>query len=105
MSFADYPNFHDAGVRLTILQLLQEDPGRTLSNQMLFTALDALLLTCTTDQLSTHLAWLKEQRLVELTEVRFDMVMATSTDRGADVAAGRTAVPGVARAKRKLPGG
>lgn len=98
-----YAEYHDAGVRLAILQLLQEDPGLTLSEHMLFVAVDGMLLSCTADQMRGHLTWLEEQRLVVLTEIRADMVMVTSTDRGSDVAAGRTVVRGVERAKRKLP--
>jgi hypothetical protein len=53
-------------------------------------------LTPTRDQIKTELAWLAEQQLVT-SEDHAGLVVATLTERGLDVAEGRTVVPGVQR--------
>ncbi|EDQ2494188.1 ArsR family transcriptional regulator, partial [Salmonella enterica subsp. enterica] len=48
------------------------------------------------DQVKTELRWLEEQSLVR-TETLESVLVVWLTERGADVAAGRTIVPGVKR--------
>lgn len=50
----------------------------------------------TRDQVKTELAWLAEQGLMMLQEAG-SVRVATLTERGQDVAAGRAVVPGVKR--------
>lgn len=99
MSFAD---FHFQHVRLTVLRLLAEAPGYAANDSVLNQAVNAMGLTCTRDQLRTNLGWLEEQRLVTLIEPAAGLTVATLTERGADVAAGRSVIAGV---QRPSPGG
>lgn len=86
--------------RLVILQLLRQTDGFALNDRMLSTALSAFGHKPSGDALLGELAWLAEQGLVE-TEKVGPFTLATLTRRGADVAEGRSTVPGV---KRPEPG-
>lgn len=92
-----YSDFHFQHVRLTILRLLAEAPGYSANDSVLTTAVNAMGLICTRDQMRTNLAWLDEQRLVTLLKPTDTLTVATITERGADVAAGRSIVAGVQR--------
>ena len=92
----NYAEHHSKHVRIAILRVLDAAPGCRANSSILHSALDDLGLTCTRDQVKGELAWLAEQRLVTNAETGA-LVVATITERGADVAAGRTVVPGVQR--------
>ena len=94
MSYAD---FHDQHVRLTMLRLLAGAPGYSANDSVLTDAVNAMGLICTRDQARTHLSWLDEQRLVTLLKPTPTLTVATITERGNDVAAGRSIVAGVQR--------
>ena len=87
-------------IRLVILRCLNEDPGYDLNESMLQAMLEALGHNLSRDRVRTELAWLAEQGLVTVALV-VSIQVATLTARGADVAAGRSTVPGV---KRPRPG-
>ncbi len=87
-------------MRLVILRCLNEDPGYDLNESMLQAMLEALGHNVSRDRVRTELAWLAEQSLVIVDSV-VNIQVATLTQRGADVAAGRSTVPGV---KRPRPG-
>ena len=93
MSYAQKVREH---VRLTILRLLEEDPNYTMNESMLTDMVPEYGFTQSRDQIRTELAWLREQGLI-----RYDsnpvIIIAHLTGRGADVALGRTTVPGVKR--------
>lgn len=93
MSYAEHFSKH---VRIAILRVLAEAPSCRANSSILHSALDGLGLTATRDQVKTELAWLAEQRLVANQELE-SLVIATLTERGMDVAQGRTHVPGVQR--------
>ncbi|MFN3513445.1 MAG: hypothetical protein ACK41C_10390 [Phenylobacterium sp.] len=83
-------------VRIAILRVLAAAPAWKANSSILHSATDELGLTATRDQIRTELAWLAEQRLVATSDMG-GLVVATLTERGMDVAEGRTTVPGVQR--------
>lgn len=86
--------------RLSLLLLLSDSPGYSANAFLLQTAVNqAYGHSVSIDQVRTDLAWLGEQGLLSV-KAMGDVVVATMTVRGADVAAGRATVPGV---KRPLP--
>lgn len=94
MSYHD----HFAGhLRLTILRVLSEAPAYKVNDSLLTSACDAVGVPATRDQVRVQLAWLKEAGLVLLEEPVTKLTIATATERGLDVAAGRAFVPGVQR--------
>ena len=88
---------HDGHIRLGVLQLLDTQPGYLANDSVLHQAVAALGLACTRDQMRGHLSWLEEQRLVTLLVPAAGIVVATLSERGADVAAGRSVIAGVQR--------
>lgn len=94
MSYSDFTFQH---IRLSVLRLLAEQPGYSANDSVLTDAVRMLGLVCTRDQMRTNLAWLDEQRLVTLLKPTDTLTVATITERGADVAAGRSIVAGVQR--------
>ena len=98
MSLAsDFSAVHDGHVRLATLRMLAEAPRLSANDSVLQAAMEAVGLACTRDQMRGHLAWLEEQRLVTLMALGSGLAVATITERGGDVAAGRAVVPGVKR--------
>ncbi len=88
----------DAYVRSHSLRLLAELPEYRANDIAITDAVRAVGLACTNDQMRGHLAWLEEQRLVTLLDLG-GVTVATLTERGADVAAGRSTIAGVQRPK------
>lgn len=98
MSLAgDFTAVHDGHIRLASLRLLDAQAGYSANDSILQQAVNAMGLACTRDQMRGHLVWLEEQRLVTRAEIMAGVVVATLTERGADVANGRSIVPGVQR--------
>lgn len=98
MSLAgEYSVVHDGHVRLAALRLLDGQPTYSANDSILCQAVNAMGLSCTRDQMRGHLVWMEEQRLITRQEVLPTVVVATLTERGADVANGRSIVPGVQR--------
>ena len=105
MSLADeFAPVHDAHLRLAVLQLLDAMPGYCANDAVLWQAVDALGLRCTRDQMRGHLTWLAEQRLATVIDMHAGMQVATLSERGADVAAGRSVIAGVQRPTPARPG-
>ena len=97
MSFAD---LLQADRRLVILRLLQQSPGYALNSSILLTGLEELGHRVARDLVATELSWLDEQGLVRCEQVDTStkaLLVATLTERGLDVQAGRATVPGVKR--------
>ncbi|TAD86529.1 MAG: ArsR family transcriptional regulator [Alphaproteobacteria bacterium] len=88
--------FHAAHRRLSILQALEGSTGYECNDSLLSTVLHQLGLQCTRDQVRAELAWLAEVQLVTVREIGGSLMIATATERGLDVAAGRARAPGVA---------
>lgn len=91
----------DQHIRLSVLRLLDEQPGYQANDSVLHAAVGAMGLSCTRDQMRGHLAWLTEQRLITLADVTEGLSVATLTERGGDVAHGRSAVKGVQKPSPK----
>lgn len=94
MSFATLQNEH---IRLTILQLLAQDPGYDLNESILATLVNEFGHQVSRDALRGHLAWLEEQGLLTVTTVAGMLRLAKLTIRGEDAAYGRALIPGVKR--------
>lgn len=90
--------------RLCILRFLSEDRDYTLNESLIQDVLDLVGHAVTRDLIRTDLAWLKEQGLVTIRHEMpgtKELLVATLTERGGDVATGRASVPGI---KRPGPG-
>jgi hypothetical protein len=83
-------------IRLVILRALAEDLGYSHNESILHSVVEAFGHKASRDCIKSELAWLEEQGLLDLSDVAGCLV-ATITQRGADVAAGRAVVPGVKR--------
>jgi Fe2+ or Zn2+ uptake regulation protein len=85
--------------RLVILRLLQQSAGYQANAYLLQTALETQGHHASLDRIKSDLSWLAEQGLAKSDTVG-EIVIATLTGRGADVASGRAHQPGV---KQPLP--
>ncbi len=94
---SDYAQIHASHVRLAILKLLEGAPGYSANDSILTHSMEQLGLACTRDQMRSHLAWLKEQLAIITISPLSGMIVATLTERGADLAHGRSSIPGVQR--------
>lgn len=82
--------------RLTILRCLHEQADFRLNESVLLDELHAYSFNASADGLRTDLAWLEEQGLLMQDAIGY-LQIAELTERGADVAMGRTITPGVKR--------
>lgn len=82
--------------RLVILRVLVEMPSYRANSSVLYNLLGTFGHTPSRDQVKSHLRWLEEQGLVDIQDVS-DLLIATLTGRGQDVAGGRIIVDGVKR--------
>jgi hypothetical protein len=92
-SFADIKT---ADIRLLILQTLEQDPGYSANESILHSSAQVMGHKVGIDKVRTEIMWLEEQGYLT-TERVLDLLVATITRRGADVAHGRATVPGVKR--------
>lgn len=91
----DFAALHDGHIRLAVLRLLDGAPGFSANDSVLTQSMAQLGLLCTRDQMRGHLAWLEEQRAVTLLRPTSTMLVANLTERGGDLARGRSVIPGV----------
>lgn len=84
-------------LRLVVLRLLGEAGGYRLNSSVLTDAAKAHGLDASRDQMRGEIAWLAENGMVATEEPTPGLIVATLTERGADVAAGRSQHPGVQR--------
>ncbi len=91
--FAEY---HAEQRRLCLLRCLQESAGHQANASLLDMALHAYGLVASLDQIKGDIAWLGEQGLVTTRSVATTLI-ATSTQRGLEVARGVVRHPGVAQ--------
>lgn len=86
--------------RLSVLLVLAQTPGYSANAFLLRDAIGQIYgHSASIDQVRTDIAWLAEQALVTARAMG-EVMLATLTTRGADVAAGRASVPGV---KKPMP--
>jgi hypothetical protein len=91
-----YAEFIRQDIRLVILRLLVEMTAYRANSSVLTMALDSYGHTLSRDQVKTELHWLAEQGALTLEDVGPVMV-ATLSERGQDIAAGRARVHGIKR--------
>lgn len=94
MSFSDFETEH---IRLTILQVLEQDVDFSHNEHVLISALSQLGHGVSHDRLRTELSWLSEQGMLTLNQVGGAVQVAKLTMRGEDIALGRARAPGIAR--------
>ena len=82
--------------RLVILKILAESDQYSTNEHLLKAGLHGFGHNVGTDLLHTELAWLQEQRLVQIDEIG-GVQIPKLTGRGLDVSTGATVVPGVKR--------
>ena len=98
MSYRDLIAEH---IRLSILQVLEQDAQYVHNETVLQSALSAVGHGVSADRLRSEMAWLAEQGLLVVSDTG-GLQIAKLTRRGGDAAQGRASVPGVARPR---PGG
>ncbi|MCV4272307.1 ArsR family transcriptional regulator [Pseudomonas capsici] len=91
-----YAEFLREDVRLVLLRLLSEMVAYRANSSVLTMALDSYGHSLSRDQVKTELYWLAEQGALDLNDVG-PVLVATLTERGQDIAAGRARVPGIKR--------
>lgn len=89
-----------ADLRIAMLRLLNEMPERRLNSSSLRSALKGWAHDLTRQQVKTELRWLEDRGLVVVESIADGSVLIASlTERGIEVAAGRIVEPGVKRAR------
>lgn len=91
-----YAEFIRQDIRLVILRLLVEMTAYRANSSVLTMALDSYGHTLSRDQVKTELHWLAEQGALTVADVG-PVLVATLSERGQDIAAGRARVPGIKR--------
>lgn len=82
--------------RRLILQALEQDTDYRVNDIMLQAWLEEFSMDISIDKLHTELQWLEEQGLISLEQIK-TMQIATLTQRGLDLAQGKSQNPNVAR--------
>lgn len=85
-------------LRLQVLQLLADQPSGSANDASLCEALNALGHVCSRDRMRELIFWLHSQGALHFLDLRMStgMVVATLTERGHDIARGRSRIAGVA---------
>ncbi|MGH8330742.1 MAG: VpaChn25_0724 family phage protein [Pseudomonas fluorescens] len=91
-----YADYLREDIRLVVLRLLVEMTAYRANSSVLTMALDSYGHSLSRDQVKTELHWLAEQGALTLAHVG-PVLVATLTERGQDIAAGRARVPGIKR--------
>ena len=81
----NYPDLMREDQRLVILRLLGETPGYSSNSSILCGALESFGHGVSRDTVEAHLAWLREQGLVDI-ETIASVTRPALTARGEDVA-------------------
>ena len=84
--------------RLLILQALQQDTDYRVNDIMLQAWLEEMGMNPSMDKLHTEMQWLEEQDMLTIEHIK-TMQIATITQRGLDLASGKSRNQGVARIK------
>lgn len=95
----NFEAFQTADRRLVILRALKAAAEYRANTLLLRTYCDTVGHTVSADRIAGDVAWLAEQELVKASQSGGigGITVAQLTERGLDVADGRTQVPGVAR--------
>lgn len=81
--------------RLVILRILSELPSYKSNSSVLHNLLGGYGHDISRDKVRTELSWLSEQGLVKIEARTENVIIVVLTERGQDVAAGRSVVSGV----------
>lgn len=86
--------------RLAVLQLLADQPSGSANDASLCEALNAMSHVVSRDRMRELLFWLQAQGALHLLDLRMSsgLIVATLTERGHDIARGRSRIAGVAAA-------
>lgn len=95
--YADHLRRHR---RITILRTLAAAPQYCANESLLHDVLDQVRVVSTRDQVRTELLWLEEQGFVK-TETVFELMTATITEAGSEIANGRRVHPDVEKPSPK----
>lgn len=84
--------------RLAVLQLLADQPSGSANDATLCEALNAMTHIVSRDRMRELLFWLQAQGALHILDRRMEsgLVVATLTERGHDIARGRSRIAGVA---------
>ncbi len=91
-----FADFIRQDIRLVILRLLVDMTAYRANSSVLTMALDEYGHTLSRDQVKTELHWLAEQGALTIEDVG-PVLVATLSERGQDIAAGRVRAPGIKR--------
>lgn len=95
-----YDEFNRKHRRISILRILSESPEYRANDSLLAMVVNEFGIVSTRDQLRSELTWLREQGFVTLKDTA-SILVATMTEAGGEVAAGRRTDPGIARPSPK----
>lgn len=87
-----------AELRLAVLQLLADQSGGSANDAALCEAVNALEHVCSRDRMREVIFWLQSQGALHVLDLRVNsgLVVATLTEKGHDIARGRSRIAGVA---------
>ncbi|HEX7821057.1 MAG TPA: hypothetical protein VF463_10610 [Sphingobium sp.] len=94
---SDFKDVYAEHIRLSVLRLLDSQSGYCANDSVMTIGVQQLGLSCTRAQMREHLHWLEEVRMVTLLKPSDGLIVATLSERGADVANGRATTAGIAR--------
>lgn len=95
-----YNEFNRRHRRCSILRVLDGSEQYRANDSLLADLVNEFGIVSTRDQVRTELLWLQEQGFVTVKDLAGVMV-ATLTERGGEIAAGRVSHPAIARPKPK----
>jgi predicted transcriptional regulator len=94
---SDYKDYVTADRRLAILRFLSEENDFSLNESVLAVALEKIGHAVARDVVRSDLEFLRDIALIRLEKVMDRILVAKITQRGLDVATGKTIVSGVKR--------
>lgn len=88
----------EAVLRLMVLQLLAAQPQGSANDASLCEAVNAMDHVCSRDRMRELIFWLQSQGALHVLDLRTQsgLVVATLTEKGHDIARGRSRIAGVA---------
>lgn len=87
-------------LRLAMLRIVNDAPGRTANHAVIQGALTSWGFKVSRDRVKTELAWLADQQAVTVGDIA-DYKVATANERTLEVAEGVLVIPGIQRPSPK----
>jgi hypothetical protein len=91
---SDYGQMIRKHRRLAILRFLKDCDGYAANSSILRDVLNGVGVSSTADQVTTELAWLREQGMISLDDLG-SLMLATATTRGVEIAQGLASHPDI----------